>query len=216
VDETVVRNTFNVDWSTIDESTFHILAGGDQVRVIGAIEGQVTSEHLIEPVTRDRNLAIANAAHDILKMAVIERHRGTGNVGLGFIKGIGLKKGALAGSVANDHHNIVAIGADDLSMLTAARAVGEMGGGFVVANQERVLSKVPLPIAGLMSDQPVNAVKDAMDTLLTHSGALGSTIHDPFMVMSFMALEVIPSLKLTDQGLIDVEQFKPIPLFVAD
>ena len=216
VDETAVRNTVNVDWNTIGESTFHIPAAGDQARVIGAIEGQVTTEHRIERIARDKRLAVADVERDILKMAVIERHRGTGNVGLGFVQGFGLQKGALAGSVAHDHHNIVTIGADDQSMLTAARAVGEMGGGFVVANQERVLAQLPLPIAGLMSDQPVNAVRDAMDTLLINSAALGSAVHDPFMAMAFMALEVIPSLKLTDQGLVDVEQFKPVPLFVED
>jgi adenine deaminase len=118
--------------------------------------------------------------------------------------------------VANDHHNIVTIGADDQSMLTAARAVGEMGGGFVVADRDRVLARLPLPIAGLMSDQPVNTVWDAMDMVLKNSAALGSAVHDPFAAMAFMALEVIPSLKLTDQGLIDVEQFKPVPLFVED
>jgi adenine deaminase len=216
VDETAVRNTVNVDWNTIGESTFHIPAAGDHVRVIGAIEGQVTTEHRIERIARDKHRTVADVERDILKMAVIERHRGTGNIGLGFVQGFGLQKGALAGSVAHDHHNIVIIGADDRSMLTAARAVGEMGGGLVVANQERVLAQLPLPIAGVMSDQSVNTVRDAMDTLLTTSAALGSVIHDPFMVMSFMALEVIPSLKLTDQGLVDVEQFKPVPLFVED
>jgi adenine deaminase len=216
VDETAVRNTVNVDWNTIGGSTFQIPAAGDQARVIGAIEGQVTTEHRIERIARDKGLAVADVERDILKMAVIERHRVTGNIGLGFVQGFGLQKGALAGSVAHDHHNIVTIGADDQSMLTAARAVGEMGGGLVVANQECVLAQLPLPIAGLMSDQSVNAVRDAMDTLLINSAALGSAVHDPFMVMSFMALEVIPSLKLTEQGLVDVEQFKPVPLFVED
>jgi adenine deaminase len=216
VDEMAVRNTVNVDWSTIGESTFHIKADGDQARVIGAIEGQVMTEHRIERIARDNGLAVVDVERDILKMAVIERHRNTGNVGLGFVQGFGLQKGALAGSVAHDHHNIVTIGADDQSMLTAARAVGEMGGGFVVANQVNVLAQLPLPIAGLMSDQSVKTVRDAMDTLLINSAALGSVAHDPFMTMSFMALEVIPSLKLTDQGLVNVEEFKPVPLFVED
>jgi adenine deaminase len=116
----------------------------------------------------------------------------------------------------DDHHNIVAIGADDKSMLTAARVVGEIGGGFVAANGDQVLASLPLPIAGLMSDLPVEAVRDAMDALLINSAALGSAQHDPFMVMGFMALEVIPALKLTDQGLVDVEQFKPVELFVEE
>jgi adenine deaminase len=99
-------------------------------------------------------------------------------------------------------------------MFTAAQAVGQMGGGFAVANQERVIAGLPLPVAGLMSNWSVEEVRDGMDTLLIHAAALGSELHDPFMVMGFMALEVIPSLKLTDHGLVDVEAFKPVELFV--
>jgi adenine deaminase len=101
-------------------------------------------------------------------------------------------------------------------MLTAVRAVGQRGGGFVVANQDMVLAQLPLPIGGVMSDQSVEDVREAMDLLLINSAALGSDLHDPFMVMGFMALEVIPTLRLTDQGLVDVEQFKPVSLFVED
>jgi adenine deaminase len=205
----------NVDWHTLSEASFNIPAAGDQVRVIGAIEGQVTTEHRTAHIKRDGQLAVTDVARDLLKMAVIERHQGTGNVSLGFIQGFGLQQGALAGSVAHDHHNIVTIGVDDQSMLTAARTVGEMGGGFAVANQGDILARLPLPIAGVMSDQPVDAVQAGMEALLATSATLGSALHDPFMVMSFMALEVIPSLKLTDQGLVDVEQFKPVPLFVG-
>jgi len=118
--------------------------------------------------------------------------------------------------VAHDHHNIVVVGADDRSMLAAARAVSEMGGGFVAVNGEQVLAKLPLPIAGLMSDRSLEAVRDAMDALTINTAALGSDLRDPFMTLGFMALEVIPALKLTDQGLIDVEQFKPAPLFVEE
>jgi adenine deaminase len=213
-DESLVRDTVQVNWDAIDDRTFHILATGSRARIIGVVEGQIITKHLIEEVTRDNGHAVPDVQQDILKMAVIERYKGTGNVGLGFIHGIGLQAGALAASVAHDHHNIVVVGADDDSMLTAARAVGAMGGGFVAANQDRVIASLPLPIAGLMSDQSLEAVRGAMDTLLIHSAALGSEIHDPFMVMGFMALEVIPALKLTDQGLVDVEQFKPVELFV--
>jgi adenine deaminase len=216
VDDSQVRDTMHVDWTAIDEQTFRIPAMGPKARVIGVIEGQVVTQHLVAPVTRDDDTAAPDLDRDILKMAVIERHKGTGNVGLGFIQGMGLQTGALATSVAHDHHNIVVVGVDDISMLTAARAVGEMGGGFVAANQERTIARLPLPIAGLMSDQPVEAVRDAMDALLISSAALGSEMHDPFMLLSFMALEVIPTLKLTDQGLVDVEQFKHVSLFVDD
>jgi adenine deaminase len=214
VDPSPVRDTVRVDWDRLGERSFQIAAKGHRARVIGVVEDQIVTRHLVKEVGRDDGYVVAEPERDILKIAVIERHRGTGNVGLGLIEGIGLAAGALAASVAHDHHNLVVVGADDRSMLTAVQAVGEMGGGFAAANGEHVLAQLPLPIAGLMSDQPIEAVRDAMDGLLIHTAALGSGLHDPFMVMGFMALEVIPALKLTDQGLVDVEQFKPVDLFV--
>ncbi|MCI0714230.1 MAG: adenine deaminase, partial [Chloroflexi bacterium] len=157
---------------------------------------------------------VSDVERDLLKFAVVERHRASGNIGRGLIKGIGLKKGAIAGTVAHDHHNLVVIGADDVSMMTAARAVGQMGGGLVTVDGETVLAELPLPIAGLMTDEPIETVREKMDTLLAAARDLGSPLHDPFMAMSFMALEVIPSLKLTDVGLVDVEKFEVVDLFV--
>ncbi|MBN2305982.1 MAG: adenine deaminase, partial [Anaerolineae bacterium] len=134
----------------------------------------------------------------------------------GFIHGIGLKRGAIAGTVAHDHHNLVVIGVDDASMKTAARAVEQMGGGLVAVDGETVLAELPLPVAGLMSDQPIDAIRAALDRLLDVARQdLGSPLHDPFMAMSFMALEVIPSLKLTDVGLVDVNTFEVVELFVS-
>jgi adenine deaminase len=128
---------------------------------------------------------------------------------------MGLKQGAIAGTVAHDHHNLVVIGADDASMLTAIRAIVSMGGGLAAAAGEQVLAMLPLPVAGLMSDQPIATVRDAYDRLRDAAcRTLGSPLHDPFMAMSFMALEVIPSLKLTDQGLVDVAAFRLVDLFV--
>ncbi|MCB0134590.1 MAG: adenine deaminase, partial [Caldilineaceae bacterium] len=118
------------------------------------------------------------------------------------------------GTVAHDHHNLVVIGADDDSMLAAARAVAEMGGGLAVANSGEIVASLALPVAGLMSDRAIGDVRAGYDALIAAAAALGSPLHDPFMAMSFMALEVIPKLKLTDQGLVDVEQFKVVPLFV--
>ena len=178
------------------------------------IENQIVTKHLIVEIARQNGYAVTDTERDILKMVVIERHLGTGNVGRGFIQGFGLKAGALAGSVAHDHHNIVVVGVDDQSMYTAARAICEMGGGFVTANKDQVMATLPFPVAGLMSDRPAEAVCDAMRTLQRSAAALGSELHDPFMTLSFMALEVIPALKLTDHGLIDVEHFKPVELFV--
>ena len=144
---------------------------------------------------------------------MIERHRRTGDVGLGFVRGLGLRRGALAGSVGHDAHNLIVAGCDDVSMLTAARAVGNLGGGLVAAAGEDVLASVPLPIAGLMSDQPVETVREQMDRLEQVAHDLGSSLHDPFMALGFLALEVIPALKLTDQGLVDVEKFNLVSLF---
>ncbi len=205
-------SSMNIAWDRVDLA---IPAAGRTARVIGVIENQLVTEVLLMPVKEDgQGRAVADVERDMLKMAVIERHRGTGNVGKGFIKNIGLKRGALASSVAHDHHNIVVVGADDRSMMTAARAVAARGGGQVVADGDHVLAELALPIAGLMSEQPIEQVRQTFDALLDAAAQLGSTLHDPFMAISFMALEVIPHLKLTDAGLVDVDKFKVVPLFV--
>ena len=185
------------------------------MRVIGAAGDQVITEsRKLAPTVRE-GLVVADPERDLLKMAVIERHKGTGNVGLGFVQGVGLKRGAIATTVCHDHHNLVVIGVDDASMLTAARAVAAMGGGEVVADGDRVLWSLALPIAGLMSDRPVDEVYRGHEAVLSSAAEdLGCALHDPLMTMSFLALEVIPSLKLTDQGLVDVEQFALVDLWV--
>ncbi|HLF25205.1 MAG TPA: adenine deaminase [Anaerolineae bacterium] len=206
-----VRSSMNVHWDAVN---FKVEAQGRQAHVIGAIPDQLITEHLIEDLTIENGEAVQDVGLDLLKIAVIERHTHSGNHAVGFVKGIGLRKGAIASSVAHDHHNIVVIGADDQSMLTAARAVGDMHGGMSAAQGSNVVARLPLPIAGLMSDQPIQTVRAQMDDLLRAAHALGSTLHDPFMAMSFLALAVIPELKITDQGLVDVVKFQTIPLFV--
>lgn len=206
-----VTGAVHVNW---DALSFAVPARGARVRVIGSIEGQLVTEHrILETCIRDGH-AVADPARDLLKMAVVERHHASGGQALGFIQGFGLVRGALAGTVAHDHHNLVVIGADDRSMQTAARAVGQMGGGLAVAEGDQVVAALPLPVAGLMSDQPVAAVRTGYDALIAAAHSRGSTMHDPFMAMSFMALEVIPALKLTDRGLVDVEDFSFVDLFV--
>jgi adenine deaminase len=185
-------------------------------RVIGLVPDQIVTRHLVKEVPIRDGQAVADVERDILKLAVVERHRGTGNVGLGFVHGLGLKRGALAGSVGHDAHNLTIAGCDDASMMTAARAVAELGGGLVATAGDQVLAQVPLPIAGLMSDQPLEAVRQQMDELVEAAQDLGSALHDPLMTLGFLALEVIPSLKLTDQGLVDVEAFDFVPLFVDE
>jgi adenine deaminase len=213
VDDSTMRDTMHVDWDQVD---LVIPARGEQVRVIGIVPDQIVTEHHVEPVCRRNGTAESDPERDLLKMAVIERHRGTGNVGLGFVQGLGLKRGALAGSVGHDAHNLIVAGCDDRSMWTAARAVANMNGGLVAAAGEEVLASVPLPIGGLMSDQPLEVVRQQMDRLVEVAHSLGSTLHDPFMTLGFLALEVIPALKLTDQGLVDVEQFDFVELFVEE
>ena len=208
---TTVASSVTIRWEAVN---LRVPAESDRIRVIGMIENQLVTEERILPATVRDGLAVADPERDLLKMAVIDRHRGSGAQGVGFIQGIGLRSGALAGTVAHDHHNLVVIGADDDSMLAAARAVAEMGGGLVVANGSEIVASLALPVAGLMSDCAIGDVRDGYDALIAAAAALGSPLHDPFMAMSFMALEVIPKLKLTDQGLVDVEQFKVVPLFV--
>jgi adenine deaminase len=208
---TNVSGTVNVDWSKVD---FRIPARGDRIRVIGAVEHQLLTEELILDATLRNGEAVADPMRDLIKCAVIDRHKASGAMGLGFIQGMGLQRGAIAGTVAHDHHNLVVIGADDQAMLTAARAVAQIGGGLVVVDGDEVMATLPLPVAGLLSDQPIGEVRRAYDALIAAARALGSELHDPFMAMSFKALEVIPKLKLTDQGLVGVERFAIVDLFV--
>ncbi len=206
----MLRGTMNVAWDSVD---FRIPAEGRHVRVIGAAD-QLVTRALVEPAAlRDGN-AVADPGRDLLKIAVIERHMASGAMGRGFVRGIGLRQGAMASSVAHDHHNLVVIGADDRSMMTAARRVAALHGGMVVADGERVLAEVPLPLGGLMSLEPVEVVHRQVAAAVSGARELGSPLRDPFMTMGFLALEVIPALKLTDQGLVDVERFQLVPLWV--
>jgi adenine deaminase len=192
-----------------------IPAKSKTIRVIGAREGQLITDALTLPAKVENGFAVADSHQDILKMAVIERHNGTGTYGLGFIRGFGLKEGAIAGTVAHDHHNLIVIGCDDRAMMSAIQHLQSIRGGMCVCDgQANVVASLPLPIAGLMSDKPIHQVRDAYDKLLSAAKALGAALHDPFMAMSFMALEVIPSLKLTNKGLVDVEKFALTSLFL--
>jgi adenine deaminase len=207
----VVGDTVKVNWQKVN---FRISAQGHTARVIGVLENQLVTEERLLDVAVEDGVALADVARDILKIAVIERHHASGHMGLGFIQGIGLQRGAMAGTVAHDHHNLIVVGADDRAMELAALRVGELGGGLVLVDGEQVVAELPLPVAGLMSERPVAEVRAAYDRLLAAAHSLGSTLHDPFMAMSFMGLAVIPTLKLTDQGLVDVERFDFVDLFV--
>lgn len=188
------------------------LRDGDPVRVIGVIPDQLLTEHLTEAATVAAGEVVADPSRDLAKIAVFERHRRTGRTGRGLVRGLGLRRGALAGTFAHDCHNLVVAGVDDLSMGAAARAVIEAGGGLAATEGETVRALLPLPLAGLMSDRPIGEVREVMDRLRAVAHELGSPLHDPFMALSFLTLEVIPALKITDLGLVDVERFETVPL----
>jgi adenine deaminase len=203
----------NVKWEAVDLSV--PVSGEAMARVIDAIPGQIVTGQSIELLKAENGQAAADPRRDLLKIAVIERHRATGNVGVGFVRGFGLQRGAIASTVAHDNHNIVVVGATDSDMMAGARAVAETGGGQAVVVDGRVLESVPLPIAGLMSDLPLEEVRGRVEAMGRAVRGLGGTLPDPLMTMSFLALAVIPELKITDQGLVDVNEFKPVPLFVG-
>ncbi len=190
---------------------------GEVVKVIGLIPHQLLTEKRLAPTpANNSNHLAADPGRDLLKLAVIERHRGTGNMGLALVQGFGLKQGALASSVAHDSHNLVVVGADERDMLTAAEHVAKLQGGLAVVAGGRVLADLPLPIAGLLSQANLEDVAAAYHRLKAAARSLGSILDDPFMALSFLALPVIPALKLTDLGLVDVNKFQLISLFGED
>jgi adenine deaminase len=191
-------------------------AEGDLVKVVGLIPGQLlTEKRVVATPIRDGRLA-ADPGRDLLKLAVVERHRHTGNLGLGLVQGFGLQQGALASSVAHDSHNIVVVGADEADMLQAVAHLVKLKGGLAVVAGGRVLADLPLPIAGLISPRPLEEVAAAYGRLQEAYRSLGGDLQDPFMALSFLALPVIPALKLTDLGLVDVNRFEVVSLWGED
>jgi len=186
------------------------------IQVIGVIPGQlITQKRIIRPKVNENYQPLADTYRDIAKLAVIERHHKTGNIGLGFIQGLGLKTGAIVSSVAHDSHNLVVAGMNDMDMLTAAKHISLIGGGLAVVDNCQVIASLPLPIAGLMSDQNISSVISNLTAVNEACRRLGDNIiKDPFMLLSFMSLPVIPSLKLTDKGLVDVDRFEFTNLWV--
>ncbi|MEE4355968.1 MAG: adenine deaminase [Desulfococcaceae bacterium] len=196
-----------------EDVDFSIPAQGNSIRVIEIIPNQLITQQCILPVKVSGGWAVADPEADILKITVTERYSGQGRTGKGFIKGLGLKKGAIAASVAHDSHNIIAAGADDRDMKSALQRVVEMKGGFAVACEGKILASLALPIAGLMSPEPLSVIREGMDEVLRAARTLGGSLHDPFMTLGFMALPVIPELKITDKGIVDVKKFEIVPLF---
>jgi adenine deaminase len=185
-------------------------------KVIQLIPGQIITKKVMRKILLRDGVAYPNIKEDILKIVVVERHKATGNIGIGFAQGFGIKKGAIGSSVAHDSHNLVIVGTNDQDILKAAMAIKEMGGGLVAISDKKVLASLPLPIAGLMSESSVAQVNRQLEVLHRAAKNLGCKIPDPFMTLSFLSLPVIPELKITDKGLVDVNQFKFIPLFGED
>ncbi|HTS18257.1 MAG TPA: adenine deaminase [Verrucomicrobiae bacterium] len=206
-----VSNTVRI--RPLGDSSFRISAKSGRARVMELIPNQIITRQILVEPKRDDGHVVSDTKNDVLKIAVIERHHGTGNIGLGLTKGFGLKSGAIASSVGHDAHNINVVGTNDADMRAAVEEIARMQGGFAVANGGSILASVPLPIAGLLSNKPLPDVKEELDVANTAAGKLGCTVAEPFMALSFMALSVIPELKLTDRGLVDVNQFKFVDLF---
>ena len=203
--------SMNVDIEQID---FSIPAETGRIRVMDIVPDQIITGHRVVDAKISQGKVCADISRDILKIAVIERHTGSGNMGKGFVRGFGLKRGAIASSVAHDSHNIIVVGTNDDDMKAAFRAIVEMGGGLAAVYDKKVCATLALPIAGLMSQEPIQAIRDLIDSLINTARKFGTTLDDPFMTLSFLALPVIPELKITDKGLVDVARFKTVPLFV--
>ena len=206
-----VRNTVRI--RPLGDSSFQIKAKTGRARVMELIPNQIITRQVFVEPKRDDGHVVSDTKNDVLKIAVIERHHGTGNIGLGLTKGFGLRSGAIASSVGHDAHNINVVGTNDADMRAAVEQIVKMQGGFAVANHGKILAVVPLPIAGLLSNKPLPDVKDELDDANAAAQELGCAVQEPFMALSFMALSVIPELKLTDRGLVDVNQFKSVDLF---
>ena len=201
----------NVNLEALD---FAVSASGRRVRVMEVVPDQIVTRQSTETAPLAGGHLVSDPSRDLLKIAVVERHTGSGRIGIGMVRGFGLQRGALASSVAHDSHNIIVAGVSDPDMRAAVTAVVRMGGGLAAAAGGELLAGLPLPVAGLMSVEPVPVVSAALDRLLRAARGLGSPLTDPFMTLSFLALPVIPALKITDLGLVDVNEFRHVALFM--
>jgi adenine deaminase len=193
---------------------FEIGAAGERVRVIEIVPGQLITRAREERPSVHDGRVVADPARDLAKIAVVERHRATGRIGLGLVRGFGLRDGAFASTVAHDAHNLVIVGVADADMAACAARLEELGGGIAVARGGEVRGELALPVAGLLSDQPLEHVAGRLEELQRMLRDLGVGDGAPFMTLSFLALSVIPELKITDRGLVDVDAWQLVPLLV--
>ncbi|UQZ90349.1 adenine deaminase [Deltaproteobacteria bacterium Smac51] len=211
VDESAVRCGLRMDDVTLE--SLKVKADGPNLRVMGMIPGEIVTEHLVLQPQAVNNEYVSDPDNDLIKAAVLERHRGSGHIGLGFLKGLGLKRGAIASTVAHDSHNLVVAGATDEDILAAINEIRRIGGGLVVTEGGRIKDSLPLPLGGILSDRPMEEVAEKLASMQKAVRGLGLTEgHDPFMTLAFMSLPVIPKLKLTESGLVDIDKFEIVPL----
>ncbi|MEQ5871368.1 adenine deaminase [Sagittula sp. NFXS13] len=195
---------------TVSATDFGHRGNKVETDVIGIREGQILTDHLHEDIEIADGDKRPDPARDLIRIAVVERHGKNGNIATGFVKGFGLKAGAIASTVCHDHHNIACVGASYDDMAVAANRLSDIEGGFVVVKDGAVLAELALPVAGLMSLEPFEAVRDALEQLRAAATSLGVTLEEPFLQLAFLALPVIPALKITDRGMVDVVKFEII------
>jgi adenine deaminase len=188
--------------------------GKKKIRVIEIVLNQAVTKEVTSPPKIERGEVVADTVRDILKMVVVEHHHATGNVGVGFVRGFKLKCGAIASTVAHDAHNVIVAGANDKDILFAIQELARLRGGQIAVADGKVLADLPLPIAGLVTDQPLPKAVKLIADLNAAARVLGCDLAAPFMTMSFLALSPIPGLKLTDQGLIDTTKLEKTSLLV--
>lgn len=209
--QTALRDSVNIKWLTAGD--FLIPDKGRPVRILEARPDSIITGHLVEMPTVREGFCVSDPDRDIVKIFVIERHSGSGSIGKGFIKGLGLKRGAIGGTISHDSHNMIIAGMDDASIFKAARHLNKIKGGLVFAVGDEIILDLPLPVAGLMSDRDAEYVIEKLRAFEELFEREGLTNRSPLMTLSFMALPVIPSLKITDAGLIDVDRFAPVDLY---
>lgn len=206
-----MRGSVNVKW--IEQKNFKIMAKSNKVKALEIIPNQLVTKSVVSEIKIENGNAVSNIETDTLKIFVVERHRATGNTAIGFVKGFGLKEGAIASTIAHDSHNMIVIGTNDFDMYTAAIELVKSQGGKVVVKNGKVMSKLPLPIAGLMSNKSFDFVLGKCKELNEAAASIGCQLVDPFMTMGFLALPVIPELRITDKGVFDVDKCRFIDIF---
>jgi adenine deaminase len=206
-----LRGSINIKFLTTED--FRIPAAGTHVRAIEILPKEIKTNEVVVQAKIADGEAVSDPDHDLIKVLVIERHHGSDNLGRGFMKGLGIKRGAIASSVSHDSHNIVVAGVSDSDMLEAVIEICRMKGGLAVVADGKVIGRLALPVAGLMSEEPMTKVRADMESLEQAARSVGVEIDAPFMALSFVTLAVVPDLKLTDMGLFDVNQFKFVDLF---